>query len=424
MIVLLQPPFLRCAGSHNDRAPLELCYASAYLTAAGAEHVVLNADATGTSAYVPWRRVFEQFELFKDAVDGRSPVYSETFERVMQYEPEVVVISAGDAVVPVLDCGNPWVGVRLSQMFRAAGAKTVGAGPFYGNAPDRFGDEFDGIVQGMCPTVLAQVVAELAAGGGGLFASPGPPVELLPTYERLEPPGQVCDYVMTSFGCPYGCDYCYAPRVLRGTRLVPQELVAADVGRKAEDLYIRDMIFPLRLDRLRELAPLLQPEGLGKRYTCDARADLLAPAILEALLACGVVRLKMGVEVLDDEALRAMRKGEGAAEIERGVRLAREFGMKIVLYVLLGGLYASREAYDRTYEFVEAMEPESVVVNVAAYQTFDRHYRYDAHFSPFAAMQWRVDEEVLYRFLALQDRLSNKSLQVLAADRLAPCVRC
>lgn len=411
MIVLLQPPFLRCAGSHNDRAPLELCYASACLQAAGIEHVVLNADSTGTPAHVPWRQLYDQFELFKDAVDGRSTLYSETFERVMQYEPEAVVISAGDAVIPVLDCGNPWMGVRFSQMFRQAGVQTVGVGPFYGSAPQRFETEFDAIVAGICPTVLPQVILELQSRVMALvYDWREPPYEMIPEFGFLQPAGQVCDYVMTAFGCPYQCDYCYAPKVLRAAREVPVELVERDLDRGRRELYIRDMIFPLKAGRLRELAPVLR----GRRYTCDARADLLVPEMLQALCDCDVVRLKMGVEVLDDDALAAMKKGEGAADIKRGVGLAREFGMKIVLYVLLGGAYATREAYDRTYDFVEAMQPDGLVVNVAAYQTFDRHYRYDCHFSTFAAMQWRVDEELLYRFLALQDRLSNQSIKVLS----------
>lgn len=86
--------------------------------------------------------------------------------------------------------------------------------------------------------------------------------------------------------------------------------------------------------------------------------------------------------------------------------------MKVVLYVLLGGAYCDRVAYDRTYDFVAALRPEALVVNVASYQTFDRHYRYDSHFSAFAAMQWRVGD-VLRQFLDLQEKLGNQSLKVV-----------
>lgn len=304
MIVLLQPPFLRCAGSHNDRAPLELCYASTALQAAGIEHVVLNADATGTPAHVPWRRLFDQFELFQDAVDGWSALYSETFERVMQYDPEAVVVASGDSVIPVLDCGNPWMGVRYSQMFHEADVLTVGVGPFFGST-DRFSRDFDAIVAGLSPMVLTEVVGELQRREVAKVYDCREPPGFIPEFGFLQPAGQVCDYVMTAFGCPYQCDYCYAPKVLRAAKQVPVELVEQDLkGRGLFQVYVRDMIFPLNVSRLRELAPVMK----GRSYTCDARADLLTPVMMEALCECGVDRLKLGVEVLDDKALEAIKR--------------------------------------------------------------------------------------------------------------------
>lgn len=401
--VLLQPPFFRAVGSHNDRLPLELCYASAYLAAAEIEHVVLNADWTGSDSYVSWRQLFDQFDLFQSAVDGQSPLYSETVERVMHHNPDVVVLSAGDSLIPVLDCGHPWIGARLSDMLRQHGVKTIGVGPFFGSADGVFGAHFDAIVGGMCPTVIVQAVqATVRNGERATYRGDEPPLGVLPEFAHLLPHGQQNDYVITSFGCPYGCSYCYAPRILRGQKPVPAELVGRDIMRReAKMLYIRDMIFPLSVKRLQELRPWME----GLQYMCDARADLLTGPLLEAARDCGVRRLKVGIEVLDDAALKRMNKGEGVGQIKRGIALAREFEMELVVYVLLGGMYADRDAYDRTYEFVEELQPEGVVVSVASYQTFDRHYRYDAHFSPFAAMQWRVDHGILERFLELQDRL-------------------
>jgi len=77
MIVLLQPPFFRCAGSHNDRVLLELCYASRFLEDAGIEHVVVNADYLGSTVYHPWRLLFENQDHFIAACDGRSPLIDE-----------------------------------------------------------------------------------------------------------------------------------------------------------------------------------------------------------------------------------------------------------------------------------------------------------------------------------------------------------
>lgn len=102
MLVLLHPPFLRFAGSHNDRVPLELCYASEYLQDFKIEHVVVNADYIGSGAYIPWSHLLHNFEGFMDGVDGRSPLYSEVLEKVMQYR-------------------RWWPGMRISYGWRSRG---------------------------------------------------------------------------------------------------------------------------------------------------------------------------------------------------------------------------------------------------------------------------------------------------------------
>ena len=74
-LVLLQIPHFRLVGSHNRRPQLDLCYASRFLSDAGLEHVVLNADyGSGSSSYTPWRELFRQSEWLRHAANGAHPV--------------------------------------------------------------------------------------------------------------------------------------------------------------------------------------------------------------------------------------------------------------------------------------------------------------------------------------------------------------
>src|SRR3972149_984998 len=125
MIVLLHPPFFRFAGSHNDRVPMELAYASEYLADFDIEHKVVNADYVGSNSYIPWSELLHNFDGFMDGVDGRAPLYSEVMEKVMQYRPDLVVVAAGDALMPDVDVGHYRIAGNFSAMFRRHGIPTL-----------------------------------------------------------------------------------------------------------------------------------------------------------------------------------------------------------------------------------------------------------------------------------------------------------
>ena len=136
-ILLIQPPYLRFLGSHNDRVPLELCYLNAYLRAAGLNSAVYNADWSGATAYLAWRKLFENSFYLEDAADGKSPLYNETIERIMSFNPRVVVLSAADNLTPWVDLGNAYTTALLSEKLRGLGVYTVGVGPYHLNNAGR-----------------------------------------------------------------------------------------------------------------------------------------------------------------------------------------------------------------------------------------------------------------------------------------------
>ncbi|MBM4177697.1 hypothetical protein FJ208_02765, partial [Candidatus Gribaldobacteria bacterium] len=70
-ILLFNAPFLRFAGSHNDRMALSLSYFSRFLEQAKIEHLVYNGDYTGSKTYWAWKWMFDNFDNLKMAVDNQ-----------------------------------------------------------------------------------------------------------------------------------------------------------------------------------------------------------------------------------------------------------------------------------------------------------------------------------------------------------------
>ena len=157
-VVLLQPPYLRLVGSHNDRIPLELCYLNAYLRDAGIVGTVFNADWTGTSTYIEWKKLFSNSVFLEMAVEGQSPLFDETLERILPFDPTIVVLSAADNLTPWVDLGNAYSTAILSQRLRKLGIYTIGVGPFFSHVPEKFINDFDSILTGIASPSIVDIV--------------------------------------------------------------------------------------------------------------------------------------------------------------------------------------------------------------------------------------------------------------------------
>lgn len=418
MIVLLHPPFFRCAGSHNDRIPMELAYASEYLDEFKHEHVILNGDYVGTKSYVPWTDLFHNFEYFMSAVDGRSSLYSEIFEKVMQYHPDLVVIAAGDALMPDVDVSHYRIAGNFSAMFRRAGIKTLGVGKFVVAHPELFGKDYDAYVTGPCMFGFVDACLATVSGKTGPQPTMMGGLRCLPMYDHLAQPDLDDNYIFTSFGCPYQCDFCYRPKIYNGRHaLVPPPVFAKDLARrKADKLTIRDGTIAVEPQRIRDLTAAIDDVGLlGKKtFACDIRADLITDEMLEALKDFGVDRIKMGLETLDDVALQRMHKMEDANTIMDAMFNVKKAGFELAVYMIIGNDYAGRDAWLRTIDFLEELKPDGLVINTAAYLDFDDPLaKYDCHWSPVSARRYGVDQDILWRLLRMEDELSNPTIEVL-----------
>jgi len=160
-IVLVQPPFFRLVGSHNDKCPIELSYIRAFLEQEGPHSVELyNGDFTGARGYWSWRKLFENFEVFKTAVTTENSTVYEVAEQILTLRPDIVIISAGDTFIPAVILGNPYVSTALAKVIKAnSDAHVVGVGTFFG-LDKQFDDAFDLVVTGGPNTKMARHIVK------------------------------------------------------------------------------------------------------------------------------------------------------------------------------------------------------------------------------------------------------------------------
>ena len=157
----------------------------------------------------------------------------------------------------------------------------------------------------------------------------------------------------------------YADRVCREIDSRRDEIGAAQGLRT---LYIGGGT-PSVLD-IKELERIVRhlDEGPYEEFTVEVNPEDIVsrgPAYAEALLAMGVTRISMGVQSMDDEVLRWMRRRHDSARAREAVRILREAGVRNLSLDLIFGLSQLSDAlWEKTLEETLGLEPE----HLSAYQ--------------------------------------------------------
>lgn len=406
-VVLLAPPYYRFCGSHNNRPAPTLTYLSRFLEDAGISHVVYNADHTPAHRFWSMRWMFENYQPFVDAVDGRGSLYGEVAEAVMSFDPKVVVILGGEPLIATKDWANPFIAGHYASLFRRLGVYTVGISHFFTLDRDRFAGLFDCVLDGEPSSEIVEVVRQRPS---GFVTSGAVPIDIAPNLTRLYPERQRKDLVMTSFGCRFECAFCLVQQFYteldRRVRFVALDTVVADIAQRPErDIYLTDLTFTYAPPkRLRTLADAFRTHGLDKVYTIDTRADCITETNADLLVDLNVRRVKIGVEGITGDLLSAFNKRTDLRRIERAVELLRERDIDVVTYLLIGGVTNAAD-YEETRKYIEKLSPSFVPVAIWAYD-LSTDYRYDTQFSPLRLAEWGIDKEVFYKYLALQEEIN------------------
>lgn len=397
-------------GSHNNKAPISLCYLSRVLENHCIEHQVYNADATESTIHWDLRYLFDNFDPYIDAVDGKGSLYGEVLEQLLSMDPGIVVIMGADPLVPTKDWGNPFIAANFARRLRQLGIRTVGIGPYFDLDYAKFGDVFDVLLEGEPSNTVLQAVAGKVTG-----TLPGEriPLDITPNFDRLIPVGGSQRALFSSFGCFEQCDFCIAGQSYRrlggGIRYVSDEAFVRDIKSRSHGaLYIQDLnfgIYPLEL--LQHRVELLEEHGITDNYTfaVDCRVDALNEERLRLMQRMHITHLKLGIEGLSDAQLAAYHKNQTVKGITESVERIRKFGLKIVAYLLLGGEGGQGVDHDATLGLVRSLEPDFVVPNIWSYD-LRTDYRYDTQFSPVALQRWGIEREVYYKYLELQNQFN------------------
>ena len=193
-----------------------------------------------------------------------------------------------------------------------------------------------------------------------------------------------------SFGCRHGCSFCTSP-LYGGNHYVgrnPKRIFDEICSIKEPFIYFGDNGAFHEVDRMRTLAQMLIDAGVKKRYLTYVRTDTIVkhPELFELWARAGLSFAMIGLEALDDDALRSFNKGITTSTNEQAVRLLEEIGVSILAGFVIDPA-ATEADFERLDSYIES-HPSIVHAEFTPLTPFPGTRYHDQHGHNVIATDW------------------------------------
>ncbi len=190
---------------------------------------------------------------------------------------------------------------------------------------------------------------------------PFPAFELFPIdyYKLLRPPNVTKrDFampVLSGRGCTFKCTFCY--RMDKGFRPRNDEGIIEEIKLLKKDYGITYIIFSDELlmsssERTKTLCEKFIKSDLNIKWSCNGRLNYASPEVLDLMKRSGCVFINYGIEAMDDQVLKNMKKGLTTKQIIKGVEATLKSGISPGLNIIFGNIGDNKKTLNNGVDFL------------------------------------------------------------------------
>jgi len=165
----------------------------------------------------------------------------------------------------------------------------------------------------------------------------------------------------TRRGCPMKCSYCSTP-ALEGTaiRQHPVDTVVKGIARHVAagygHFYFVDNTFNFPPQYAKELCTALAAANLGIRWRCILYPGFMDRELARTMAEAGCVEVSLGFESGCPDILEKMNKKYSLDQVRIASELLREYGIRRMGFLLLGGPGETRESVQESLIFADSLQ--------------------------------------------------------------------
>ncbi len=173
----------------------------------------------------------------------------------------------------------------------------------------------------------------------------------------------------TSVGCPRRCSFCVVHFLAHGRYIQrdPEEVVDEIASIAEEYIYFVDDEMFINPQRAEAIARLLLERGIRKQYISWARSDTICehPELFRLWQKAGLQVVYVGLESMEEEALKGFNKGVSANTNRRAVELLREIGIVLHSALIVNPDFTKEDflKLHRTIDFIAPAEMSFTVLS-------------------------------------------------------------
>jgi len=176
--------------------------------------------------------------------------------------------------------------------------------------------------------------------------------------------------MVTSRGCPYGCNWCAKPVFgrrysQRSPANVAEELRLLRDRVTPDHVWFADDIFGLTSEWIRDFAREVTIRRARTPFMMQSRANLMTEESVDALEEAGAEEVWLGVESGSQRVLDAMEKGMDVAQARDATRTLKSRGIRACWFIQLGYPGESKPELELTRDLILEERPDNIGVSVS-----------------------------------------------------------
>ena len=333
--------------------------------------------------------------LFDDRFDLHVPALARRFDRLDEVVARIVADRPGLVAFSCITATYARARLIARSVRAIRPIRTVFGGTHASAVPAAVmrAPEVDYVCEGEGEYALLELVEAIEGGDGtpriaSIWTRRGPPPYVRPVLQDLDQlpfpdktlyagtsPRRGMYGVMTGRGCPYRCSYCFnsyyadlggRPKSWVRRRSVDNVLAELRTfARDASYIEFHDDIFTYDRDWLARFLPRYRAE-VGVPWGCSAHSRWLDVELACMMRGAGCVRVKMGVQSLDELRYRAktLKRAEKEEDIVRAFQACATAGLRLEVDHILGLPGESEAGKRHALEFYRVNTP----ARIGAYQ--------------------------------------------------------
>jgi len=164
--------------------------------------------------------------------------------------------------------------------------------------------------------------------------------------------------IQTMRGCPWKCIFCASEALkttsmrVRSPRSVVEEMKAVVSTFGTRHFYVVDDVMTLWKEHIIEICDLVDEAELDITFEGSTRANLVEDDVIARLVRSGLIRLSFGLETVDPEMRKTMKKQVPLDHYARANRICNEHGVEALNSVMIGLPGETRETVRATLNFL------------------------------------------------------------------------